>query len=102
MAACLPYLFAEIDAIQPRVIVALGATAARGLTGETDAIGRLRGCVRLWRNEIPLIITYHPSYLLRSESLSDKRKVWEDMLLAMEILNLPVTEKHRTYFRTAR
>ncbi|HUF62636.1 MAG TPA: uracil-DNA glycosylase [Verrucomicrobiales bacterium] len=102
MAACLPFLLAEIDVVQPRVIVALGAAAVQGLTGETTPVSRLRGRARRWRNGISLIVTFHPSYLLRNQDPAERRKVWEDMLLAMELLELPVSEKQRGFFRTAR
>ena len=48
--------------------------------------------------DTPLMITYHPSYLLRNQSLSEKRKVWEDMLQVLERLDRPITEKQRNYF----
>ena len=97
MATCLPYLRQQIDIIQPRALVALGATAMEGLLGSTEPMARLRG---RWHDfhGIPLMATYHPAYLLRNQSLSEKRKVWEDMLMAMEKLGLPITEKQRCYF----
>jgi DNA polymerase len=97
MRTCLPYLEKQISIIRPRVIVALGATAMEGLTGETTPMGRLRG---RWHDfaGIPLMATYHPAYLLRNQALSEKRKVWEDMLLALERLGRPITEKQQTYF----
>lgn len=97
MQVCLPYLREQIDIIQPRVIVALGATAMEGLTGSTDSMSRLRG---RWHDfqGTPLMATYHPAYLLRNQSLSEKRKVWEDMLLVLEKLEKPITEKQRNYF----
>lgn len=97
MKTCLPYLLAQIDLIQPRVIVALGATAVEGLLGKTVGITKLRGNWQTFRN-IPLMPTYHPSYLLRTNSLSDKRQVWEDMLAAMEKIGAPISEKQRGYF----
>lgn len=97
MQACLPYILAEIDVVQPKVIVAAGATAAEGLTGDSTSVGRLRGRVRSW-NGIPFVVTYHPSYLLRNEALSERRKVWEDMMLVMELLELPISEKQRGFF----
>jgi uracil-DNA glycosylase family 4 len=97
MQTCLPYLREQIDIIQPRFIVALGATAMEGLTGSTETMGRLRG---RWHDfqGTPLMATYHPSYLLRNQSLGEKRKVWEDMLLVLERLGKTITEKQRTYF----
>ncbi len=97
MQVCLPYLREQIDIIQPRVIVALGATAMEGLTSSTDSMSRLRG---RWHDfqGTPLMATYHPAYLLRNQSLSEKRKVWEDMLMVLEKLEKPITEKQRNYF----
>ncbi len=97
MKTCLPYLQAQIDLIQPRVMVALGATAVEGLLGKTVGITRLRGHWQTYR-EIPLMPTYHPAYLLRNQARSERRKVWEDMLQVMERLGMPMTEKQRNYF----
>jgi uracil-DNA glycosylase family 4 len=100
MKTCLPYLLEQIDLIGPKVIVALGATAIEGLLGKTDGIGKLRGRFQEFRN-IPLMPTFHPAYLLRNQALSEKRKVWEDMLQVLEKLNQPITEKQRGYFLKA-
>jgi DNA polymerase len=97
MKTCLPYLLAQIDLIGPKVIVALGATAIEGLMGGGGEIGKMRGHFRTFRN-IPLMPTFHPAFLLRNQSLVQKRKVWEDMLQVMEKLQLPVSEKQRGYF----
>jgi uracil-DNA glycosylase len=98
MQTCLPYLTEQIDIIQPRVLVALGATAVEGLLGTRGVMRELRG---KWHShqDTPLMITYHPSYLLRNQTASEKRKVWEDMLLVMERLGRPITEKQRNFFR---
>jgi uracil-DNA glycosylase len=97
MQTCRPYLVEQISAIQPKVIVALGATAVGGLLGAHGTMRELRG---RWHtcNETPLMITYHPAYLLRNQSPMEKRKVWEDMLLVLERLERPITEKQRKYF----
>ncbi len=100
MQTCIPYLHEQIDLIRPRVIVALGATAVEGLLGKTIGITRLRGQWRTYRG-IPLMPTYHPAYLLRNQSLAEKRRVWEDMLQVMERLGLPITQKQRDYFLKA-
>lgn len=100
MKTCLPYLHAQIDLIQPQVLVALGATAVEGLLGKTVGITRLRGHWQTYRN-IPLMPTYHPAYLLRSMALSDKRKVWEDMMQVMDKLSMPISEKQRGFFLRA-
>jgi uracil-DNA glycosylase family 4 len=97
MQTCIPYLHTQIDLIQPKVLVALGATAVEGLLGKTIGITRLRGHWQIYRG-IPLMPTYHPAYLLRNQSLAEKRKVWEDMLQVMEKLALPISEKQRGYF----
>lgn len=99
MKTCIPYLHEQIDLIQPKVLVGLGATAIEGLIGKTG-ITRLRGQWHTYRG-IPLMPTFHPSYLLRTQALSDKRKVWEDMLQAMDRIGLPITEKQRGYFLKA-
>jgi len=97
METCIPYLHEQIDLIQPKVIVALGATAVEGLLGKTIGITKLRGQWRTYRN-IPLMPTFHPSYLLRPENARQKRSVWEDMLQVMEKLALPISAKQRNYF----
>lgn len=99
MKTCLPYLLAQIDIIRPQVIVALGATAVEGLLGKTLGITKLRGTWQTYRN-IPLMPTYHPAYLLRNQALSEKRKVWEDMLQVLEKIGAPISEKQRAYFLT--
>lgn len=79
MAACRPYLERQIELLQPKLIVALGRPAAQTLLQTEVKISAMRG--RLCKyNDIPLIITYHPAYLLRT--LSDKAKAWEDLCLA--------------------
>jgi len=97
MAVCSPWLHEQIDLIRPRVIVALGATAVEGLLGKTVGITKLRGQWQTYRG-IPLMPTYHPAYLLRNQAMSEKRKVWEDMLQVMEKLGLPISVKQRNFF----
>jgi DNA polymerase len=97
MRTCIPYLHSQIDIIRPKVLVALGATAVEGLLGQAGGISRLRGNWQEYRG-IPLMPTFHPAYLLRNMALSEKRKVWEDMLLVMEKLDMPVSEKQRGFF----
>jgi DNA polymerase len=81
-SACMPYLHRQIALIQPTVIVALGKTAAVTLLGmdETTSVGQLRGKVHQFAG-LPLVVTYHPAYLLRK--LEDKGKTWRDLCLAM-------------------
>ena len=79
VAACLPYLLAQIELIRPKLILAVGRVAAQTLLGTDEAIGRLRGRVHEYRG-VPLVVTYHPAYLLRN--LPDKARAWEDLCLA--------------------
>lgn len=94
---CFPYLQQQIKIIQPKVIVALGKTAVQGLLGEVVQITQYRGKWKSYRG-IPVMPTYHPSYLLRNPSIIVKRQVWEDMLAVMEKLRMPISEKQRKYF----
>jgi DNA polymerase len=98
MAACLPFIRAEVEIIRPECIIALGGTAAEGLLGGGESVGSLRGSWHEFAG-IPLRVTYHPSYLLRSQAdLSTKRQVWEDMLSVMEKLHMEISEKQRGFF----
>ena len=97
MQTCIPYLHEQIDLIKPKVIVALGGTAVDGLLGKTIGITKLRGQWRSYRG-IPLMPTYHPAYLLRNQALSEKRRVWEDILQVMEKLGMPISNKQRRFF----
>ncbi|MDD4933818.1 MAG: uracil-DNA glycosylase [Methylacidiphilaceae bacterium] len=99
METCLPYLREQIAIIRPEVIVALGATALEGLTGLRKGISTLRGTFLDFQGT-PLLPTFHPSYLLHKPDLRLKRQVWEDLLLVMERLNLPISERQRGYFLT--
>ncbi|MBP6603890.1 MAG: uracil-DNA glycosylase [Verrucomicrobiales bacterium] len=104
MAASLKYIRAEIEVVRPRVIVALGRTAAEGLLERGGNLATFRKGEYFFQG-IPLVITCHPEYLLRQESDGNleqakaaKRAVWEDMLKVMDLLGMPVTEKQRGYF----
>ena len=83
-AACAAFLDRQVDLIRPKIIVALGKTAAIRLTGNEASLGSLRGRVHEYRG-IPLVISYHPAYLLRN--LPDKAKAWEDLLFARRTLS---------------
>ncbi|MDR3555819.1 MAG: uracil-DNA glycosylase [Syntrophobacteraceae bacterium] len=83
VAACSPFLFRQIDALCPKVLCALGLSAAQALLGTTDSMSQLRGTVRLWRG-IPLVCTYHPAYLLRSPAR--KASAWQDLKEVMRLL----------------
>jgi len=79
IAACLGFLAAQVEAIQPRVLVALGKVAASALLQETVAITRARGQMREFRGT-PLMLTYHPAYLLRQYTRENRQAVYDDLL----------------------
>lgn len=81
IATCLPYLHRQIELIKPRLIVALGKTAATSLLGRDATLGSLRGTVHDFKGT-PLIVTYHPAYLLRSPA--EKAKAWQDLCFAVQ------------------
>ena len=100
----MPFIRREIEAVAPKIIVALGATAAEGLLEQGGTISSLRQQEHEFAG-VPVVVTYHPSFLLRQESEPDaekaraaKRKVWEDMLKVMDRVGMPVSEKQRGYF----
>ena len=99
IAYCLPYLRAQVEIVNPDVIVALGSTAAQGLFGygSFKTLGEIRG---RWKPfaEKPVMVTYHPSYILRNPTNRSKRAIWEDLLKVMERVALPVSDKQRAYF----
>lgn len=84
MAACWPYLLEQIELVQPRLILAMGRIAAQTLLQSQLAVGKLRGKVHHFQ-QIPLIVTYHPAYLLRTPV--QKRKSWDDLKRARQILH---------------
>ncbi|MDB6094118.1 MAG: phage polymerase-related protein [Verrucomicrobia bacterium] len=99
MAYCLPYLKAQIEIVNPALLVALGSTATQGLlgAGSFKTLGEVRG---KWKefSDRPLMVTYHPSYILRNQSNRSKRMIWEDLLKVMERAELPISEKQRGFF----
>jgi DNA polymerase len=99
MRYCLPYLRAQIEVVDPELLVALGTTAAQGLLGfgSFKALGEIRGKWREFAGK-PLMVTYHPSYILRNQSNRSKRMIWEDLLQVMERAELPITPKQRGYY----
>lgn len=105
MEAYLPYLKREISLVAPKVIVALGLTAAEGLLEIGASLASLRGRLHEFEGR-PLIVTFHPSFLLRADGetkeMEAKRAAWEDMLTVMEMLGMPISEKQRGYFLTKR
>jgi len=99
LAYCLPYLKAQIEVVNPDLLVALGSTAAQGLlgAGTFKALGEVRGQWREFAGK-PLMVTYHPSYILRNQSNRSKRMIWEDLLKVMERAGLAITAKQRGFF----
>jgi DNA polymerase len=99
MIYCLPYLRAQLEIVNPEIIVALGSTAAQGLFGygSFKTLGEVRG---RWKPfaEKPVMVTYHPSYILRNPTNRSKRAIWEDLLKVMERAALPISEKQRSFF----
>ena len=86
LARCEPYLVRQIELVQPRVILAMGRFAVQALLRTDEPIGRLRGRVHRYQG-VPLIVTYHPAYLLRNPL--DKAKAWDDLCLAMDTMQGP-------------
>jgi len=85
-AACAGYLDRQIELVAPRMLVALGKTAAIRLLGTEASLASLRGRVHRYKGT-PLVVTYHPAYLLRT--LPDKARAWEDLLLARHAITAP-------------
>ncbi len=84
VAACMPFLLRQIDLLRPRLMLAVGRIAAQTLLGTDAPLGRLRGKVHSFGElNTPLIVTYHPAYLLRTPA--DKRKAWEDLKFARSV-----------------
>jgi DNA polymerase len=81
-AACREYLQQQIDMVRPRIILAVGRIAAQNLLDSTDPVGGMRGRAHAF-GDIPLVVTYHPAYLLRSPS--QKKKSWSDLCLAARL-----------------
>lgn len=82
---CEPYLARQIELLRPKIILAMGKFAIQSLTGSNEPVGKLRGRVHTLKHasySVPVIVTYHPAYLLRN--LPDKAKAWADLLLAMQ------------------
>jgi uracil-DNA glycosylase len=82
--ACLPYLARQIGLLQPKIMLAVGRIAAQNLLGTDAPLSRLRGRVHHFvEQQTPLVVTYHPAYLLRTPA--DKRKAWEDLKFARSV-----------------
>ena len=94
VAACLPYLLRQIELLAPRLMLAVGRIAAQNLLSTDLSLGRLRGKVHHFGElNTPLVVTYHPAYLLRNPA--DKRKAWEDLKFARSVFR-QLTEGIRT------
>lgn len=95
ISACMPFLLRQLASIKPEVIVALGSSAAQALLQTKVPISKMRGKFHDFHG-IPLMPTYHPSYLLRTGGNSDSFwSVWDDMKQVLQLLNLPVPDKSR-------
>ena len=93
MAACFPFLKRQIELIQPKLIVLLGRAAVSSVLGEEKSLASLRGKQLAYRDgnrEIPVLVTYHPAYLLRN--LPDKAKAWEDLCRARSLMKTLVPD----------
>ena len=105
MRVCLPFLRREIQAVQPRVILALGKIAAEGLVDKGGTVNSFRQESHYFEG-VPVVVTEHPLKVLRDERESSlgelkekKRAVWEDMLKVMEVAGLKISDKQRGYFK---
>jgi DNA polymerase len=78
MEICGQFLFRQLSIIKPKAICALGGTASRALTGRKDGVTKMRGHWFQWQ-DVPVMVTYHPSYLLRAYNQAAKREAWEDL-----------------------
>lgn len=82
MEICGQFLYRQLQAIRPKAICALGSTAAKALLGTKEGVTRLRGKWQRWR-DIPVMVTYHPSYLLRPYNQNAKKESWEDLKMVL-------------------
>lgn len=85
MEICGEFLFRQLSVLKPKAICALGGTAAKALTGRKEGVTRMRGKWFEW-NGIPVMVTYHPSYLLRPYNQNAKREAWEDLKKALHFV----------------
>ena len=101
MAFCRPYLAAQLAILRPKVVVALGNSAVNGLFSlEGEAAFKVTQRRGTWLDldGLPVLPTYHPSYLLRNPSPAVKRQFWEDLLSVMERLGLPISDRQRGFY----
>jgi DNA polymerase len=94
-ACCIPYLHEQIAIIKPKAIVAMGNSAVQALLGTTLGITKVRGSWKLYKGEIPVMPTYHPSYLLRPspQQVEAKKQAWEDLQAVMKQLGLSAPKR---------
>jgi uracil-DNA glycosylase len=86
IAQCEPFLRRQVELLRPKIILAMGRFAVQTLLQSNEPVGRLRGRVHRYQ-DVPLVVTYHPAYLLRN--LPDKAKAWADLCLAQSLLREP-------------
>ena len=91
LATCQPFLERQVALVQPRVILAMGRFAVQSLLGSSAPIGQLRGRLHAWRG-VPLVVTYHPAYLLRHPG--EKARAWDDLCLMAQVLKQAQTHPH--------
>ena len=92
IAQCEPFLKRQVELLQPRIILAMGRFAVQALLQSNEPIGKLRGRLHHY-NGVPVVVTYHPAYLLRN--LPDKAKAWADLCLALEVMQQPAAASTR-------
>ncbi len=90
VSLCEPFLRRQVQLLQPRIVLAMGRFAVQSLLGSTEPIGKLRGQAHQFMG-VPVVVTYHPAYLLRS--LPDKAKAWADLCLAQALLSAQTDSK---------
>lgn len=90
MATCIPYLHEQLDLVKPKVIVALGGTAVKGLIPGAEGITKIRGTWKVYRGAIPVMPTFHPSYVLRTPTKEVRGMVWSDLQQVLKELGRPV------------
>jgi DNA polymerase len=92
LAACEGFLIRQIELVQPKIILAMGRFAVQSLLRSTAPIGQLRGRVHHYQG-VPLVVTYHPAYLLRN--LPEKARAWDDLCLALDTVEATATHLAR-------
>lgn len=97
MEFCLPYLRAQLEIVQPQVIIGLGNATILGLLKSDTKMTEIRGTWQTF-DELPLIFTFQPSYLLFNDTMKTKRMAWEDMLKVMGKTGMPISEKQQGFF----